>query len=80
MALLNMYSTVAPISGQAVPNGSALVTYDSNAISWPTLASQSGHATWSAFEYTNTNGTVGVAHVKHTIANIRSAAGASTVS
>jgi hypothetical protein len=80
MALLNMYSTVAPISGQAVSNGSALVTYNSDSISWPTLASQSGHSTWAAFQYTNTNGTVGIANVKHSVANIRTAAGASTVS
>lgn len=80
MALLNMYSTVSPISGTSVAGGSALVTYNSDSISWPTLASQSGHSTWSTFQYTNTNGTVGTARVKHTIANIRTAAAASTVS
>jgi len=80
MALLNMYSTVNPISGKAVSGGSALVTYNSDNISWPTLASQSGIAAWSQFEYTNTNGTVGIANVKHTVANIRTAAAASTVS
>lgn len=80
MALLNMYSTTNPISGTAVAGGSALLTYDSNAINWSTLASQSGHSTWSTFTYANSNGTVGIANVKHTIANIRTAAGASTVS
>jgi hypothetical protein len=80
MALLNMYSTVSPISGTTVTGGSALLTYDSNNINWGTLASQSGVAAWSQFQYTNANNTVGVAKVKHTVANIRTAAGASTVS
>ena len=80
MALLNMHSTVSPISGLAIPGGSALITYNTDAISWPTLASQPGIAAWSQFEYTNSNQTIGVAKVKHTVANIRTAAGASPVS
>jgi hypothetical protein len=82
MALLNMQSTVSPISGLAIstPSGSALITYNSDAINWPTLASQSGIPAWSQFQYTNANQTVGIARVKHTVANIRTAAGASTVS
>lgn len=80
MALLNMYSTTSVLTGAPISGGSALVTYNSDSIGWPTLASQSGHSTWTTFEYRNTNGTVGVANVKHTIASIRTAAAASTVS
>jgi hypothetical protein len=80
MALLNMHSTVSPISGLAISAGSALITYNTDAMNFPTLASQSGIAAWSQFEYTNANQTVGTAYVKHTVANIRTAAGASTVS
>ena len=80
MALLNMYSTVDPLTGIAVSGGSSLITYNSDGINWPTLASQSGHSTWSTFQYTNTNQSTGVARVKHTIANIRTAASATTVS
>jgi hypothetical protein len=80
MPLLNMFSTVSPISGAPVTGGSVLVTYNTDNINWPTLGSQSGVATWSKFDYENLNGTVGVALVKHSIANIRTAAGASTVS
>jgi hypothetical protein len=80
MALLNMHSTVSPISGLAISAGSALITYNTDAMNWPTLASQAGIPAWSQFEYTNANQTVGTAYVKHTVANIRTAAGASTVS
>lgn len=80
MALLNMHSTVSPISGMAISTGSALITYNTEAMNWPTLASQSGIAAWSRFEYTNANQTIGTAYVKHTVANIRTAAGASLVS
>jgi hypothetical protein len=80
MPLLNMHSTVSPISGAPVTGGSVLVTYNTDNMNWPTLASQSGFSNRSQFEYQNLNGTVGVALVKHSIANIRTAAGASTVS
>ncbi len=80
MALLNMYSTVSPISGLAISTGSALITYNTDAMNFPTLASQSGVAAWSQFEYTNANQTVGIARVKHTVTSIRTAAGASLVS
>ena len=82
MALLNMHSTVSPISGLAIstPSGSALITYNTDAMNFPTLASQSGIPAWSQFEYTNANQTVGIARVKHTVTNIRTAAGASLVS
>jgi hypothetical protein len=80
MALLKMYSTTDVLTGSPISGGSALVVYNTDNMNWPTLASQSGHPTWSTFRYTNSGGTNGVANVKHTIANIMTAAGASTVS
>ena len=80
MALLRMHSTTNVLTGESIPGGSTLVTYNTDFMNWPTLASQSGYAAWSTFRYTNSNGTNGVANVKHTVANIASAAGASTVS
>jgi hypothetical protein len=56
------------------------VTYNTDAINWPTLASQSGIAAWSTFQYNFPTGAVGTANVKHTIAAIRTAASATNVS
>lgn len=79
MALLNMYSTVSPISGLAIPGGSSvLVTYNSENINWPTLAAQANPEN-SQFEYTNANGTIGIAKVDHAIEDIRDAANAVNV-
>lgn len=80
MALLNMHSTQNPITGASISGGSALITYNTDLIEWGTLASQSGRPTWSTFKYNNANRTIGIANVKHSVANIRTAAGASTVS
>jgi hypothetical protein len=80
MALLKMYSTTSVLTGAPIAGGSALDIYNTDNINWPTLASQSGHSTWSTFRYTNINNTVGVANVKHTVANILTATGASLVS
>jgi hypothetical protein len=80
MALLNMYSTQSPLGGPVTPGASPLVTYNTDAINWPTLASQSGIAAWSTFQYNFPTGAVGTANVKHTIAAIRTAASATNVS
>jgi hypothetical protein len=79
MPLLNMYSTVSPISGLAIPGGSAvLVTYNTDNINWPTLEPQTNPEN-SQFEYTNANGTIGIAKVNHATEDILDAASAVTV-
>ena len=80
MALLKMMSTINPQTGASVVGGSGFIVYDTNNMVWDTLASKVGTTASSTFNYIQQNGAVGKAQVKHTVTNIITAAGASTVS
>ncbi len=75
-----MMTTVAPNSGLAVSGGSSFFAYDTNNIVWPSLASKTGTTASSVFQYVGPNSSIGQAQVKHSVTNILTAAGASTVS
>ena len=73
--LRSMWSTQIPGSGASLASpGSQLVTYDSDYINWPTLASKTGTTASSVFVYgtnvVNTNSAV-----KLSLASVRSAFG-----
>ncbi len=80
MALLRMNSTVNPLTGASIVGGSSLLVYNTDGIVWGTLASRVGTTASSTFSYDNGNGSIGQAYVKHSVTNITTAAGASTVS
>jgi hypothetical protein len=80
MALLRMNSTVNPITGASIVGGSSLLVYNTDNIIWGTLASRVGTTASSTFDYVNGNNSIGKAAVKHSVTNITTAAGASTVS
>lgn len=80
MALLRMNSTVNPITGASIVGGSSLLVYNTDNIVWGTLASKVGTTASSIFDYVNGNNSIGKAAVKHSVTNITTAAGASTVS
>lgn len=79
MALLKMMTTVNPLTGASVSGGSAYFIYNTDNIVWGTLASKSGAAASSLFDYVNANGTVGRPQVKANASSIASAAGAVVV-
>jgi len=71
-----MWSTLAPGSAQEIASpGSALVTYDSDFINWPTLASKTGTTASSTFVYGAVSLAGPNAAVKVSPASIRSAYG-----
>ena len=80
MALLRMNSTVNPLTGASIVGGSSLLVYNTDGIVWGTLASRVGTTASSTFDYVNGNNSIGKAAVKHSVTNITTAAGASTVS
>lgn len=79
MAILRMSSTKLPQSGKELA-ASVIIGYDTDKIVWPTLASKTGTTASSVFDYVGPNSEVWNAAVKHSVTNILSAAGASTVS
>lgn len=79
MALLKMYSTANILTGASITGGSAYITYDTNSIVWPTLASKVGTIASSTFDYINANNTVGKAQVKASVGLILASAGALTL-
>jgi hypothetical protein len=79
MAILRMQTTVSPISGASVTGGSTLIAYNSDNISWPTLASKVGTTASSTFSYLNQNGVIGQAQVKASVTGILAAVSASTL-
>lgn len=80
MALLKMMTTTNPQTATSVVGGSAFFVYNTDQINWLTLASKVGTTASSVFDYQLNGGGVGKAAVKHSVANIISAGGASTVS
>lgn len=57
-----------------------MFVYNTDQINWLTLASKTGTTASSVFDYQLIGGGIGKAAVKHSVTNIASAAGASTVS
>jgi len=75
--LRTMWSTSPVDSGAALASpGSVLITYDSDYINWPSLASKTGTTASSAFIYGNPNLAAPNAHVKLSVASVRAAFGA----
>jgi len=74
MALLKMMTTTNPQTATSVVGGSAFFVYNTD------LASKTGTTASSVFDYQLNGGGVGKAAVKHSVANIITAGGASTVS
>jgi len=71
-----MWSTTAVNSGASLASpGSQLISYDSDFINWPTLASKVGTTASSTFLYGAQNLAAPNAHVKLSVASIRSAYG-----
>jgi hypothetical protein len=80
MALLKMMTTTNPATGTSVVGGSAFYIYSTDQINWLTLASKTGTTASSVFDYQLNGGGIGKAAVKHSVANITTAASATTVS
>jgi hypothetical protein len=80
MPLLRLMTTINPATASSVVGGSALFVYNTDQINWLTLASKTGTTASSVFDYQLIGGGIGKAAVKHSVTNIASAAGASTVS
>jgi hypothetical protein len=68
--LRTMLTTVSPLSGLVVAGASPAVVFDSDKIVWPTLGAMT-NAAYSSFDYLNANGSIGLANVKNTVANIK---------
>jgi len=81
MPFFTAYTTQNPSSGNQFQAGaSGLITYDVSRIDTTSLASQSGHSTWSQFLYqTLPAGTSGTAKIKATVAAVRGQFGASQI-
>lgn len=80
MALLRMMTTINPATGTSVVGGSANFLYETDQINWLTLASKTGTTASSVFDYQLNGGGIGKAAVKHSVANIITAASATNVS
>lgn len=80
MPFFTAWATQNPTSGSDIGAGaSKLLTFNTDYLISTTLASQSGHSTWSQFEQTNPQGGVGLAKIKATIAAVRAVIGASQI-
>jgi hypothetical protein len=79
MALLRMMTTVNPSTSTSVVGGSAFFVYDTDRINWQTLASKTGAAGISNFDYTLQGGGIGKATVKASPTTITASAGAITI-
>ena len=74
--LRTCWSTTAVTSGRELASpGSQLITYDSDFINWPTLASKTGTTASSTFTYGALSLAGPNAAVKLSVASIRSAFG-----
>jgi hypothetical protein len=79
MALLRLQTIINPQTATSVVGGSAAYVYNTDQINFLTLASRSGDANQSVFDYQLNAGGVGKAIVKGTVASIITATGAATV-
>ena len=78
MALLRLMTTINPSTGASVVGGSAFYVYNTDNINWLTLASKTGAAGSSFFDYVLPNGGTGKAGVKASVTTIAASAGAIT--
>lgn len=75
--LRTMWATTSVSSAKALASpGSQLITFDSDYINWPTLASVTGTTASSSFTYGTVNLAANNAVVKVSVASVRSAFGA----
>ena len=79
MALLRLQTIVNPSTGTSVVGGSAAFIYNTDQMNLLTLASRSGNANQSTFNYQLNGGGVGIAVVKGTVASITTAINPTTV-
>lgn len=79
MALLRLMTTINPATAASVVGGSAFFVYDTDKINWLTLASKTGAAGSSFFDYELPGGGIGKAAVKASPTTISASAGAVTI-